>query len=234
MSGSYTLTKSIDHETFLADLAKAGVVAAVAIGGNKVFLSGKLWDNMDDRARAAEIDKVAAAEVAHSPNNITEVLVAKPPHLRKLQEELASLDCVTSAAVLCPQSAPWNLVIRHNPLTESERDSLRNAVLAHDASVVGQLLVDTPSQVIAADGVTSGTVKVRDSRGASAAGKEVRLRIPPGGPAGADADRVVLDSNGEATITFQPTSVYTGELMFELFYDNAESDPVIFTVRRGS
>jgi len=235
MSNTHILTKTIDHELFLADLSAAGVTSGVAIGGNKVFLNGPVWDAMSDGEKAAELSRVAAAESAHSPNTVTEVEVDARPHLGKLQNELMDIAGVTNITVACPVGEfPATLVIRHNPLDESARSCLRNTVLTHDASAVGRLIVDNASQVIAADGEAYGTVKVGDTRGAAAEGKTVRLRIPPGGSAGVGADRVVLDADGEATVTFQPTSTYTGELTFEFYYDNAESDPVQFAVRRGT
>lgn len=165
---------------------------------------------------------------------VTEVILATAPHQIGLVKELRAVEGVASISVLVAKSYPGTCVLRHNPLTADEQEALVAAAINHDASKVPSLSVDLTSQVIAADGETTGEVTVSDSRAALAAGKRVRLRFPPGGSAGANGDSFVLDSAGRATVVFQATTTFTGVLTFSFYYENAEADEVSFNVRRGT
>lgn len=119
-----------------------------------------------------------------------------------------------------------------DPTTEPSQ-AIIDAVAAEYATAIPTLSVNTPSQVIAANNSATGTVVITDSRGADANGKTVKIKILAGGGA-IDGDSYVLAGAGQATINFQATNFFTGELRFLAYYDSGETDPVGFTVRRGS
>ena len=96
------------------------------------------------------------------------------------------------------------------------------------------LTVFKASHTFPADGIATGTVIVADTRAQAAAGKLVKLRISTGGSAGVTTDCITLDASGQGTFIFGATTVFTGELTFEVYYENDEADPATFTVRRGS
>ncbi len=228
------LTKCVDTDLLITELASAGVIVGYSIDHEKITLMGSFWDAMDAPTQAAELALVAGVEAAHAPLTVTEVTLTDAPHPFVLSQELLAVTGVTSVTCQLPQTYPGTLVIRHNLLTVGEQANLTAAALAHDHDAVPTLSVDTAAQVIAADGVATGTVTVTDSRGAGASGLTVRLTIPPGGSAGVDADSFVLDGAGQATATFQATTLLTGELTFEFYYASGEADSVTFTVRRGT
>jgi hypothetical protein len=234
MGNHHTLTKNVDHGELATELATAGVTAGISIDHQKIYCSGPIWDAMDAAARTAELALIASTEASHSPTTITEVTLNTAPHIQALLDELVAVAGVTNVSVGLPTAYPGTAVIYHNSLTAGEQTNLSTAATSHDASSIPSLSVNTASQVIAADNVDTGTVTVTDSRGAAAAGKTVRLRIPAGGSAGADADSFVLDGAGQATVTFQATTVLTGDLTFAFYYANGEADEVEFTVRRGT
>lgn len=231
---THTLSKVVDQAAFVAELITAGVTSHIAIGGDRVTLSGPVWDAMTDEAQTAELALVASTETAHIPDTVTEVTLNAAPHSKLLRTELMALAGVTQVSVHCPPTYPGTCVVYHNALTGGQQAALSTAVTNHDPTAAPKLSVDTAAQVIAADNVDTGTVTVTDSRGAAAAGKTVRLRIPSGGDAAVDADAFVLDAAGKATATFQVTTTFTGELTFEFYYANGEADPITFTVRRGT
>jgi hypothetical protein len=191
---------------------------------------------MDENARAAQLALVAAAETAHTAATITEVTLTRAPHPLKLPEELlAAVAGVTSVSVFQADAYPGLVTIKHNSLTPAERSSLISAALAHNAALVPKLSVGSVEpRVWAANGVAQGAVLVTDSRGSGASGRTVNLRIPAGGSAGVMSDHVVLDVTGQGLLNFGPTTVFTGELEFELYYTISDADPVRFTVRRGT
>ena len=230
MSNSYALTKRVDQDEFIAELVAGGVVLGINIDSTKVYLLGA----PDQATLDAQLALIGPIETAHAPTTISEAALSTAPHVTKFLEECLAVSGVGAVSVELPSSYPGTAVLIHNSLDETERANLIAAAEAHDASTIPSLSFDTPSQVIAADGVATGTVTVTDSRGASASGKAVRLRIPSGGSAGVDADSFVLDGSGQATATFQATTTYTGELTFMFFYDSGEADTVTFTVRRGT
>jgi hypothetical protein len=229
MINYHTLTKRVDQGELLPALISAGVTAGISIDGEKVYLSG-----LDEATTTEQLAIVASVVSAHEPTTFTECALSAAPHIRKFCEECSAVDGVTSIGVELPSSYPGTAVLVHNSLTVGQRTNLVAAAEAHDASSVPALSVDTPSQVIAANNSATGAVTVTDSRGAAAEGKTVRLRIPPGGAAGADGDSFVLDASGQATVTFQETTIFTGELDFEFYYASGEADPVWFKVRRGT
>jgi hypothetical protein len=228
MSNYHILTKPVDHEALLAELVAAGVTMSISIDSEKISLSGDL------SILAAQLVLVAATESAHTPTTITTAAVIVEPHAIKLRDACSAVPGVTSVTIALPSSYPGTAVLYHNPLNSTQQTALELAVTSHDPSLVPSLSVDTPSQVIAADGVATGTVTVTDSRGASASGKTVKLLFSLGGSAGANADSFVLDGSGQTTVTFQATSTFTGDLPFEFYYPNDEADRVRFTVRRGT
>jgi hypothetical protein len=188
---------------------------------------------MAPAAKAAELALVAATEAAHAPDTVTEVVLTSAPHGPFLNAELLALPGVTRISVSRPPVFPGTVVIRHNALTANEQTSLTAAALAHDASAVPALSVDGADPRVFDPG-SLGTVVVSDSRGAAAKGKTVRIRIPPGGSAGIDGDSYTLNAAGQAALTFQGGTGFTGELTFEAYYASGEADSVIFTVRRGT
>ena len=88
--------------------------------------------------------------------------------------------------------------------------------------------------VLAGDGIATSVVTVSDPRGAAAIGKIVKLRIPPGVFIPSDADSIVLDASGEATITFGPLTGCLGTVALELYYETNEVDAVVLNLRFGS
>ena len=98
--------------------------------------------------------------------------------------------------------------------------------LSHDAA--------TSPLVVAGDGVASSAVVVTDPRGAAAAGKTVKLRIPEGVFVPVDGDSVVLGAAGTGTFTFGPLSGCLGDVVLELYYESGEADPAPLTLRFGS
>lgn len=236
MSNYHTLTKAIDHVAFLSELALEGVTSRIGIANDTVSLSGPIWDAMDATQKTAELAKVATVETAHAPDTVTEVTLTAAPHLTRLSQELLAVDGVTSVSWFPPVAYPGTVVLMHNALTSVQQTALSDAALAHDASAIPKLSVGAgeEDQVIAADNVATGTVTVTDSRGALANGKTVKLRIPPGGSGNVDVDSVTLAGVGQGTFTFQVTTTFTGELVFEAYYANDEADPITFKVRRGT
>jgi hypothetical protein len=230
MSNYHTLTKRVDHGELLAQLISGGVTSDIAIDDEKIYLTSDL----DAPTMAAQLVIVATVEAAHQPSTCTEVTLAAAPHVKKLCEECEAAAGITGIGVVLPTAYPGTVCFLHESIPLAAQDTIRTTALAHDASGIPSLSVDTAASVIAADGVATGTVTVTDSRAAGASGLTVRLRIPSGGSAGANGDSFVLDGAGQATVTFQATTVFTGVLTFEFYYDTGEADPVTFTVRRGT
>lgn len=234
MLNYHTLTKKIDPQQFVDELIAAGLSVGMSFDGKRVTLSGLVWNSLDYERQQAQLALVAQVERVHVPARVTEVVLATPPHLAGLTRQLMAIDGVDSATVIPPESYPGTVTILHDVLSDEARDKLRRGVLFHVAADVPQLTVDPSSQVIAANDEATGTVTVSDSRGPDAAGKVVKIRIPPGGSGAIDADSVTLGPEGRGTITFQKTNVFTGDLRFEAYYESFEADPVGFSVRRGS
>lgn len=228
MSNHHTLTKRVEPGELIPELVAGGVTYAVSIDSEKIMLRG------DAAGMAAQLAFVATVEAAHTPTTVSEATLTAAPHIGKLLEELNAVAGVTNVGIEHPASYPGTVVITHNSLDGTQQANLIAAAVAHDASTVPSLSVDTAFQVIAADNLATGTVEVADSRGAGADGKTVKLRIPQGGSAGANADSFVLDATGKATATFQATTILTDELVFEFYYASGEADSAKFTIRRGT
>lgn len=228
MANHHILTKRVEHGELVPQLISGGVTYAISIDGTKISLRG------DAAGMAAQLALVATVETAHQPSTITEVTLTAPPHVKKFIEECEAAASTTINCVETPSSYPGPVVISHNTLTSGEQTNLATAATDHDASTIPSLAVDTASQVIDADGVATGTVTITDSRGNSANGKTIKIKLPPGSGADIDADSLVLAGMGQATANFQTTTTFTGELEFEAYYANGEADPVTFKVRRGT
>jgi len=234
VSNHHTITKPLDHALLISELLAAGVTAGIAIDDSKIYMTGPVWNAMDAAAQTAELALVAAAEAAHVSPTSTKVTITNVPHVGKLTEELAAVSGVTELGVRFPSSYPGDIVIMHNSVSPTVQANLTTAAQAHDASAVPSLSVNTSELLVAPDGVATGTVVVTDSRGASANGKTVRLKLPDNVAIMVDADAYVMAGAGQATLTFGPQSYPSGACCLELCYVNNEADAIKFNVRFGT
>lgn len=225
---SYTLTKRIDMESFVAELVAVGV-PSFNIDGNKVYLTGEMTDD----ARAARLQHIANVEAAHIPTTCTKVYLTTMPHISSFMAEIEALG-TTSVGLEHPPTYPGYGYVIHGSASASLRASIKTTAEAHNPGLFPKLAVDTTSLVVSGDGVATGTMQVSDSRGVGAAGKTVRLRIPPNVTVSVDADSFVLDGAGRATATFGPFSGITGNLDLQFYYASGEADPVNAVVRFGN
>lgn len=88
------------------------------------------------------------------------------------------------------------------------------------------LSLDTSTLSVTADGVSSGTITVTDSRGASASGKVVTLDVHHMMPV--DTLTVTLNGSGQGTFTFGPTTLRCNSC--ELVFGSDETEVVRATV----
>jgi len=234
MSNFHPLTKRADTGELAGELLAAGVTSGIGIDNVNVYLGGDAWDAMDADAKAAELALVAETELAHTPTTKSEATLAAAPHVGKLLEECSAVSGVTGLGVELPESYPGTAYLTHDSLTLGERANLVAAAEAHDATTVPSLAVDIPSQVVGADGIDTGAVVITDSRGAAVNGNTIKIRIPVGGGAAINGDSFALAGAGQATVLFQTTTTFTGELEFEAYDPLGVADPVKFIVRRGS
>lgn len=229
MSNHITLTKRVDHKELIAQMQSAGVVLGIDIVGDQLVLNPA--DAPDLEAQKA---LATACVDAHVPTTITEPTLAAAPNMKWLLKECLASDGVTSIGLELPPAYPGKGCLCHNSLTVEQRVALAQVAEAHDANTVPTLTSSTPKLVVPADGVSEGQVVITDSRGIAANGTTVRLHIPAGISLVVDADTFVLSGAGQATITFGPTTVLTGEVPLVVAHDSEETDPVAFTVRRGT
>lgn len=234
MSNFHTLTKRIDHQELIAEMITEGVTCGIAIDHEKIYMTGAVWDAMDGSARTAELAMVSTAEAAHVPTTCTLKNLTSAPHIKKLLEECSASTGVTNMGIEFPSSYPGDIIMLHNSLSSGDQTTLGTTAADHDASTIPSLAIDTATQVIAANNSDTGTVVITDSRGASANGNTVKIKIPSGGGADIDGDSYTLAGVGQATVTFQATTVFTGELEFEAYYADDSADPITFKVRRGT
>jgi hypothetical protein len=225
---SYTLTKRIDMESFAAQLVAVGV-PSFNIDGNKVYLTGEMTDD----ARAARLQHIANVEAAHIPTTCTKVSLAAMPHIPSFMAEIEALGA-TGVGLEHPLTYPGNGYVLHDSASDNLRASIKTTAEAHNPGLFPSLAVDVMVLVVAGDGVATGHIQVSDSRGVGAAGKTVRLRLPPNVTVSVDADSFVLDGAGRATATFGPLSGITGDLDLQFYYASGEADPINAVVRFGT
>jgi len=224
---SYKLTKRIDKETFTAELVAKGVVS-FNINSTAVYLTGE----MTDEARSARLAHVAEVEAAHEALTFTKVTLKSAPHTKSFTAEIEALG-VIGVGLEHPITYPGVGYVLHNPADSTLRASIKAAAEAHNPAAFSTLSVDISALVISPDGVATGSIRLSDSRSVAAAGKTVRLRLPPWGVA-VDSDTFVLDGAGRAIATFGPSGIITGKMDLEFYYENSEADPVQLSVRFGT
>jgi hypothetical protein len=99
---------------------------------------------------------------------------------------------------------------------------------------VPNLYVDFPFLSVKGCGNTTGEIEVRDSRGAGAAGKEVKLLIGPGVQFAVDQEIATLDADGKATFTFGPTpgpNMFSARIPLSFAAVTDEAIPVDFDLQ---
>lgn len=229
MSNHITLTKRVDSEELAAQMQAAGVVMGIDILGDQVVLNPA-----DDPTLEAQKTIAVTCIDAHVPTTITEPTLNQAPNMRWLLKKCLELDGVVNIGLELPETYPNKGYLVHNSLTIPQKVALASLAEAHDPATVPCLTVDTPALVVPADGVSTGTVVVTDSRGVAANGLTIRLHIPSGVALVVDNDTFLLSGAGQATITFGVTSILMGEVPLIVGYDSEEAQAAGFSIRRGT
>jgi len=119
-------------------------------------------------------------------------------------------------------------------VTIDEADDKPTVLSNLEAATVPALSLDKNSLTIAPDGVATGTVTVTDSRGASASGKVVKLKIPPNAYVKVDVEEVTLNGSGQGVFTFGPLDGCLGESSLVFYYDTEEADAQTCILKFGA
>jgi len=226
---SYKLTKRVDKVAFANEL-RAAKIGQFNIDDSYVHLVGDLTP----QAITSRLAKIAQAESNHVPIAFTEVAVNVQPHFPSLKRDLEAVG-ISGIGFELPESYPGTLVVIHGRIDPALKSSIEATVAAHDPNSFPRLMADVASDVVVApDGTATRNVVITDSRGSSAAGNTIRLRLKTNVSIPVNGDTFTLDGSGKATVVFGPSSSVTGNIGVELYYDDDQAEPVLLTVRFGS